>query len=179
MQDYATCEKHLEGIEVRNYIALMVKVCILLFERKDYIITHSIAFSRNRQLCGLFLQPKSWVLSLFPHHHSHRTWSVVCIFHTVKTSYLTEVSVTEMPASDMVLQEFLEIDMHTVDTRYSFFPSHFFAPGNEVTADHNSKADYSQVVEWIITIHRGWDGFKQKPCRNNSHTWQGSFKCET
>ena len=43
---------------------------------------------------------------------------VVCIFHTVKIGNLTEVSVTEMPASDTVFQEFLEINAHahTVDT---------------------------------------------------------------
>ena len=57
---------------------------------------------------------------------------MVWIFHTVKIGNLTEVSVTEMPASDTVFQEFLEINAHahTVDTRRSFSPSPF-APGNE------------------------------------------------
>ena len=42
----------------------------------------------------------------------------------VKIGNLTEVSVTEMAASDTVFQEFLEINAHarTVDTRRSFFP---------------------------------------------------------
>ena len=50
---------------------------------------------------------------------------VVCIFHTVKIANLKDVSVTEIPASDMVFQEFLEMNAHarTVDTRRSFFPS--------------------------------------------------------
>ena len=62
-----------------------------------------------------------------------QSMAVVCVFHTVKTNNLTEVSVTEMPASNPVFQEFLEINAHahTVDTRRSFFPSPFSAPGNE------------------------------------------------
>ena len=58
---------------------------------------------------------------------------MVCIFHTVKIGNLTEVSVTEMSASDTVFQEFLEINAHahTVDNRRSFSPSPFSAPGNE------------------------------------------------
>ena len=58
---------------------------------------------------------------------------MVCISHTVKISNLTEVSVTEMPTSDTVFQEFLKINAHarTVDTRRSFFPSPFSTPGNE------------------------------------------------
>ena len=53
--------------------------------------------------------------------------------HTVKISNLTEVSVMEMSTSDTVFQEFLEINAHahTVDTRRSFSPSPFSAPGNE------------------------------------------------
>ena len=60
---------------------------------------------------------------------------VVFIFHKLKIGNLTEVSVTEMPASDTVFQEFWEIKAHahTVDTRHSFFPSPFSAPGNEAT----------------------------------------------
>ena len=52
-----------------------------------------------------------------------------------KNRNLTEVSVTEMPASDMIFQEFSEINAHahTVDTRRSFSPSPFSAPGNEAS----------------------------------------------
>ena len=46
---------------------------------------------------------------------------VVCIFHTLKISNLTEVSVMEMPASDMVFQE-IKAHACTVDTRCSFSP---------------------------------------------------------
>ena len=58
---------------------------------------------------------------------------MVCNFHTVKISNLTEVSVTEMPASDTVFQEFLEINAHahTVDTRHSFPPSPISALENK------------------------------------------------
>ena len=66
---------------------------------------------------------------------------MVYIFHTVKIGNLTEVSVTEMPVSDTVFQEFLEINahVHTVDTRRSFFPSPFSAPGNELMDDLNEE----------------------------------------
>ena len=47
-----------------------------------------------------------------------------------KNGNLTEVSVTEMPTSDTVFQEFLEINAyaHAVDIRCSFLPSPFSAP---------------------------------------------------
>ena len=63
---------------------------------------------------------------------------MVCIFHTVKIGNLTEVNVTEMPASDTVFQDFLEINTHahTVDTRRSFFPSPFSAPGNKARVSY-------------------------------------------
>ena len=112
-------------------IAVTVTICVIFFkvigklQRKDYVV----AFSRNGQMCGWFLQSKSWVVSSLSRHHSHRAWSVVCIFHVVKISYLTEVSVTEM--SDTVFQGLLEINahVHTEDTRCSFFPFPFSAPG--------------------------------------------------
>ena len=58
------------------------------------------------------------------------------LLHTVKIGNLTAVSVTEMPTSDTVFQEFLKINTHarTVDTRHSFLPSPFFVPGNEALA---------------------------------------------
>ena len=54
-----------------------------------------------------------------------------------------------MPASDTVFQEFLEINAHahTVDTRRSFFPSPFSAPGNE--------ARDREEVQYVLGNHNG------------------------
>ena len=83
------------------------------------------------------------------------------LLHTVKIGNLTAVNVTEMPASDTVFQEFLEINTHarTVDTRHSFFPSPFFVPGNKALAyfkkfvlQTNSAVDYMQsdLLVWSL-----------------------------
>ena len=82
-------------------------------------------------------------LSAFIAPLSSFTQSVVVVFilHTLKIGNLTEVSVMEMPASDTVFQEFLEINAHahTVDTRRSFFPSPFSAPGNKAKKGSKKK----------------------------------------
>ena len=52
-----------------------------------------------------------------------------------KINNLTEVNVTEMPTSDMVFQDF-NAHAHTVDTRRSFFPSPFSAPGNKARVSY-------------------------------------------
>ena len=73
---------------------------------------------------------------------------VVFIFHTVKIGNLTEVSVTEMPASDTVFQEVLEID-----TRRSFFPSPFSAPGNQARTKL-----YTETTSWISGAYENCSG---------------------
>ena len=75
MQD---CETHSERFEVRNYIALMVIVCIILFEAISELkgkITSScvVAFSWNRQTQLMFLTIEELsALSLLPSHCSNR-----------------------------------------------------------------------------------------------------------
>ena len=67
---------------------------------------------------------------------------VVCIFHTVKIGNLKDISVTEMPTSDMVFQEF-NAHARTVDTRVLLFPLPFSAPGKRLA---QPLSDYSIFI---------------------------------
>ena len=87
---YTSCGKDTRtgGLKVENNITLTVTVCIAPFkvigelQREKLRQSCAIAFSWNGRTRGQFLQAKSWIPSLLPHHRLHRVWWVAGLFYT-------------------------------------------------------------------------------------------------
>ena len=88
-------------LESKTIIALTVTVCIASLEviselqRERLRQSRAKAFSWNGQTHGQFLQAKSRIPSLLPHHPPHTVQSVAGSFYTREVGVLAEVSVTE------------------------------------------------------------------------------------
>ena len=115
-------------------------------QRKDYVIMScSASFGWNGQLCGWFLQVKSWVLSLLLCCCPHRGCSVESIFHSRKIDCFTKLSATEIQVS---IGGFLEIKAHA-HTRHSFFFPLPSAPGTRLLSSCMGMKDGGCLFKFV------------------------------